>query len=106
MFLQHGKSPREAPLVVSVIRSLGGVHPPGALVQLKSGEVGVVALRSKTGTAPLVATLSNARGEPVVSTQFRESADPVFAISGALMDPTCFQRILPERVYGLLRAQP
>jgi len=41
MFQQHGKSPREAPLVVSVIRTLGGVHPPGALVQLKSGEVGV-----------------------------------------------------------------
>jgi len=106
MFQQHGKSPREAPLVVSVIRTLGGVHPPGALVQLKSGEVGVVARRSKTGTAPLVATLSNARGEPVVSTQFRESADPVFAISGALLDPTCFQRILPERVYGMLLAQP
>ena len=66
----------------------------------------MVARRSKTGTAPLVATLSNARGEPVVSTQFRESADPVFAISGALLDPTNFQRILPERVYGMLLAQP
>ncbi len=105
MFQQHGKLPREAPLAVSVIRTLGGAYPPGALVQLKSGEVGVVARRPKTGTAPLVATLSNARGEPVVGTQFRESEDPLFAITGALLDPTRFQRVLPERIYGMLPAQ-
>ena len=80
--------------------------PPGALVQLKSGEVGVVAHRLRTGTAPLVATLSNASGEPVVSTQFRDSADPVYAISGALPDLSRFQRILPERAYGMLLVQP
>lgn len=106
LFQQHGKSPREGPLSISVIRTLGGAHPPGALVQLKSGEVGVVARRPKTGTAPLVATLSNTRGEPVVGTQHHDSADPRFAISGALLDPHRFQRILPERVYGMLLAPP
>ena len=106
LFQQHGKSSREAPLAMSVIRTLGGAHPPGALVQLKSGEVGVVVRRPKTGTAPLVATLSNTRGEPVVGTQFHDSADPAFAISGALLDPQRFQRILPERVYGILLAPP
>ena len=106
MFQQHGKLPREAPLAAAVIRTLGGAHPPGALVQLKSGEVGVVARRAKTGIPPLVATLSNVRGEPVVGTQFRDSADPVFAIAGALPDPSLFQRVLPERVYGMLLAQP
>ncbi len=104
LFQQHGKSPRESPLAMSMIRTLGGAHPPGALVQLKSGEVGVVARRPKTGTAPIVATLSNPRGEPVVSTQHRDSAEPAFAILGALLDPSRFQRILPERVYGMVLA--
>ena len=106
LFLQHGKSARESPLVMSMIRTLGGPHPPGALVQLQSGEVGVVSRRPKTGTAPHVATLSNTRGEPVVGTQHRDSATPGFAVSGALPDPTRFQRILPERVYGMLLGQP
>lgn len=106
MFQQHGKLPRDAPLAASVIRTLGGAHPPGALVQLKSGEVGVVARRAKAGAALQVATLSNVRGEPVVGTQFRDLADPEFAIVGAVPDPGLFQRILPERVYGMLLAQP
>ncbi len=105
LFQQHGKSAREAPLAISVIRTLGGPHPPGALVQLKSGEVGVVARRPKTGTHPIVATLSNALGEPSTGSQQRDSADPQFAISSALLNPTRFQRILPERVYGMLMAQ-
>jgi len=106
LFLQHGKSPRESPLAASMIRTLGGAHPPGALAQLKSGEVGVVARRPKPGGAPLVATLSNTRGEPVVSTQQRDSAAPGFTISGALQDPSQFQRVLPERVYGMQLALP
>jgi len=102
MFQQHGKLLKEGPLAVSVIRTLGGAHPPGALVQLKSGEVGVVARRSKTGIAPLVATLSDIRGEPMVRTQVIDTAIQEYAISGALPDQSRFQRILPERVYGML----
>ena len=81
----------------------------GAAVELElrrrtADVVGVVARRPKTGTAPIVATLSNPRGEPVVSTQHRDSAEPAFAILGALLDPSRFQRILPERVYGMVLA--
>lgn len=79
---------------------------PGLLVQLKSGEVAVVARRAKAGTATVSATLSNPRGEPGVGTQFRDSADARFAITGALLDPARFQRILPERVCGMLLASP
>jgi HD-GYP domain-containing protein (c-di-GMP phosphodiesterase class II) len=102
LFQQHGKLEREGPLAIAVIRTLGGAYPPGALVQLKSGEVGVVARRPQTGAAPLVATLSDAHGEPIVNTRFLDSANPTFAIAGALLDPSRFQRILPERVYGIL----
>lgn len=105
LFQQHGKLPRDGPLAMAMIRSLGGAHPPGALVQLKSGEVAVVARRPKAGTAPTVATLSNPRGEPVVATLMRDTAVAEFAISGALQDSSRFQRILPERVYGMLLAE-
>ena len=88
------------PLAVSVIRTLGGVHPSGALMQFESGAVGVVVRRPKTGTAPLVATLCNARGEPVVSTQFRDSADRVFAISRALPLPSDLARASLWHVAG------
>ena len=104
LFQQHGPLPQEAPLAIAIIRTLGGAHPPGALVQLKSGEVAVVARRPRGGTAPMVATLSNTRGEPVAVTQFRDSAEPAFAIVGAPEDTSRFQRILPERVFGLLPA--
>lgn len=104
MFQQHGKSAAEAPLAMALIRSLGGAHPPGALVQLKSGEVAVVARRPRSGTAPQVATLSNTRGEPTVAMQQRDSAAAEFAISGPLQDASRFQRVLPERVYGMLLA--
>ena len=71
-----------------------------------TGEVAVVARRAKAGTATVLATLSNPRGEPVVGTHFRDSADPLYAITGGLLDPARFQRILPERVYGMLLASP
>lgn len=104
LFQQHGRSAREGPMAVSMIRTLGGAYPPGALVQLKMGEVGVVVRRAKPGAALTVAILSNAGGEPVVNTQFRELVEPQSAISGALQDSSLFQRILPERVYGILPA--
>lgn len=104
MFQQHGRSVREGPMAVSVIRTLGGAYPPGALVKLKMGEVGVVVRRAKPGAALTVATLSNAGGEPVVHTQFREFVEPQSAILGALHDSSLFQRILAERVYGILPA--
>jgi HD-GYP domain-containing protein (c-di-GMP phosphodiesterase class II) len=104
LFQQHGKHPREGPFAMAFIRSLGGPYPPGALVQLRSGEVAVVARRPASGTAPSVATLSNPRGEPVVATQLHDSAAADWAITGPLPDSSRFQRILPERIYGMLLA--
>lgn len=99
LFQQSGQSP----LAMAVIRSLGA-HPPGAIVQLASGEIAVVVRRPASGTAPLVSTLTNRKGEPISSTTKRDTAEPAFAVIGAPAKGTSLPRVLPERVYGLVPA--
>ena len=94
---------REAghPLAGALIKSVG-VHPPGELVLLHSGEVAIVTRRAAKGPAPLVASLSNRNGQPTVGTVVRDTAQPEFAIVGPCTDRARFSRVLPERVYGLI----
>jgi hypothetical protein len=89
------------PVATALIKPLG-IYPPGDLVKLRSGEVGVVMRRGSTGAAPLVATISTRQGKPSVATTQRDTSQPEFAIEGALADRASWGRILPERVYGLL----
>ena len=97
------QQPGGAPLATALIRAVG-IHPPGCLVQLASGEVAVVVRRPRSGTAPLVATLSNTQGTPVVDTHQRDTAKPEFAVQSLLADTSAFARVLPERVYGMVLA--
>jgi hypothetical protein len=90
-------------LAGTLIKSIG-VYPPGDLVALKSGEVGVVTRRAAAGRGVLVATLTDARGRPVPETHQRDTADAAFAIAGPLGDRSAFPRVLPERVFGVLPA--
>jgi hypothetical protein len=90
-------------LAGTLIKAIG-LYPPGDLVTLKSGEVGVVTRRAAAGRGVLVATLSDARGRPAAETHQRDTADAAFAITGALADRSAFPRVLPERVYGVLAA--
>ncbi len=87
------------PLAMAMIKALG-IHPPGALVTLKSGEVGVVIRRPAGSTHPSVATLSDQQGLPEIDTHRRDTAEAGYAIQGPLADATLFPRVLPERVYG------
>ena len=98
LFQQEGKSP----LAMAMIKAIG-VHPPGALVTLKSGEVAVVKRRG-TGPAPRVCTLSDARGQPSVKSRELDTAEAAFAIAGPLADASAYTRVPGERVYGLLLA--
>ena len=89
------------PLGVGMIKALG-LYPPGELVQLKSGEIGVVARRGASATTPLVASLTNAAGQPIAATSPRDTAKPEFAITGPAGERKGLSRVLPERVYGLM----
>lgn len=86
-------------LAMAVIKTLG-VHPPGALVKLQSGEIGVAIRRPARGTHPVVATLSDARGRPTAQTHRRDTAQPEYAVTGVPDSSVDFQRVVPERVYG------
>jgi len=76
------------------------VYPPGSLVLLRSGEVGVAIRRPAAGTHPLVATLSDRQGKPNGQTNRRDTAQAEFGVQGPLQDAKAFPRVLPERVYG------
>lgn len=89
------------PLAMAMIKTVG-VHPPGSLVRLKTGEIGVSIRRPAAGTHPLVATLSDTNGRPNAETHRRDTAHPAFAVVGPLQDGTAFPRVVPERVYGLI----
>lgn len=88
-------------LAMAMVKAIG-VHPPGSLVRLHSGEVAVVIRRASAGPHPIVATLSDRNGKPVGETNRRDSAQPEFAIEGAAENAVAFARVLPERVYGLI----
>jgi HD-GYP domain-containing protein (c-di-GMP phosphodiesterase class II) len=87
------------PLAMAMIKAVG-IHPPGALVQLQSGEVAVVIRRPSSGTQPFVATLSDVKGHPVTETHRRNTAEPGCGIQGPVTDTKLFSRVLPDRVYG------
>jgi HD-GYP domain-containing protein (c-di-GMP phosphodiesterase class II) len=89
------------PLSMAVIKTLG-VHPPGSLVKLHSGEIAVAIRRPAAGTHPLVATLSDRQGRPTGETHRRNTAEAGFGVETPLAPSKEFARILPERVYGLV----
>jgi HD-GYP domain-containing protein (c-di-GMP phosphodiesterase class II) len=88
-------------LAMALIKAIG-VHPPGALVNLKSGEVAVVTRRHPTGPAPQVCTLSDSHGQPSVHSTPLNSAEPQHAITGPCTLTELYPRVLPERAYGIL----
>jgi len=87
------------PLTMAMVKTIG-VHPPGSLLQLASGEVAVSIRRPAKGTQPIAATLSDRHGKPVGDTHQRDTAQAEFAVSAPLTDTKAFPRVLPERVYG------
>ncbi|HJV68052.1 HD-GYP domain-containing protein [Ideonella sp.] len=88
-------------LAAGMIKALG-LYPPGDLVQLKNGEIAVVARRGASATTPLVASLTNTAGQPIAATAHRDTAQPEFAIAGPAVERKGLSRVLPERVYGLM----
>lgn len=97
LFQQEAGSPLAGALIKAV-----GVHPPGELVQLRSGEIAIVKRRATKGPAPVVACLSKPNGQPTVDTPVRDTAQPEFAITGPFIDRARFPKVPPERVYGLI----
>jgi HD-GYP domain-containing protein (c-di-GMP phosphodiesterase class II) len=89
-----------SPLVVALIREFGPL-PPGQLVQLASGERGVVVRRGATPQTPVVVTLTDKRGMPIPASVKRDTAQAEWAVKCLESDLHLVARLPPERVYGL-----
>jgi hypothetical protein len=74
-----------SPLTLALIKAFG-VYPPGSMVRLASGELGVVVRSGEKAHLPLVATLTNAAGESTPHSVLRDSANDAHAVV-ALLSP-------------------
>lgn len=89
----------------AVIKVLG-IFPPGEVVRLANGEVGVVMRRTDNVKCPIVAAITDAAGMPTVHTEHRDTALPAFAIVETVANRALVARLPPERVYGFASAAP
>lgn len=87
------------PMSNAIIKEFG-IYPPGEVVKLANGEIGVVMRRSGNVKCPLVAAITDGTGRPTVHTPQRDTAQPEFAIVGTVQDKSLVARMPPERVYG------
>jgi HD-GYP domain-containing protein (c-di-GMP phosphodiesterase class II) len=99
MYAEGKIDPGVMALAMALIKEFG-IYPPGDLVQLKSGEMAVVVKRSANAKAPLVATLTDTQGRPIIATHRRDTADPQYAVTGAVVNKALVARLPPERVFG------
>ena len=93
---------RGNPFALALITEFG-VHPPGSLVRLHSGEVAVVVQRTADSAAPQVAVLTGRRGEPLVDPVQREASGRDHGIAGPAEAKGLRVRISPERLYAKAR---
>lgn len=92
-----------SPLAAAIVKEFG-LYPPGNFVRLESGEMAVVIRRGATAHTPTVAAITNKNGVPIVETPQRDTARPGFAIKALAFDKAMMQRLVPERLYGLVAA--
>lgn len=92
------------PLSTAVIKEFG-IYPPGDLVTLASGELGIVVQRTENARAPIVASITDTAGHPVARTLRHDTSLPAYAIVGVAHNPAMLTRLPPERLYGFAKVQ-
>ena len=90
---------RGNPFALALITEFG-VHPPGSLVRLFSGEVAVVVRRTADTSAPQVAVLAGRRGEPLDEPLLLEASGRDRGIAGPADAKALRVRISAERLYA------
>ena len=92
-----------SPLAAALIKAFG-IFPPGSIVRLASGELGLVVRNGEKAHQPRVAALTNAAGEPRLSPLMRDSTRAEHAIAALLPAHALPMRLSPEQVAGLIGA--
>jgi HD-GYP domain-containing protein (c-di-GMP phosphodiesterase class II) len=90
-----------SPLANALIKAFG-VFPPGSLVKLASGEMGLVVRNGSKAHHPIVAALTNTAGEPRVTPMVRDSSVNGHAVVALLPPHAMPMRLSEERISGLI----
>ncbi|OWQ88558.1 hypothetical protein CDN99_17065 [Roseateles aquatilis] len=91
----------QSPLASALIKSFG-IFPPGSLVRLASGEVGLVVRNGDKAHRPMVSALTNANGEPRHTPVLRDSSRDDHAVVALLPAHASPIRLSDERIASLI----
>ena len=97
-YLDENKQPDEAG--TALIKATG-ICPPGGMVQLASGEQGIVIRRGRLANQPVVAALIGKSGLPLTEPVVRNTAQPAHAIARTLAVHEVKMLVPIESVIGL-----
>lgn len=98
IFQERGKSVDPA-LAAYFIKVLG-IYPPGTLVRLNNGEIGVVSKKGEGATTPIVHALVGPRGVSLSIPARRDTANEPFTIKEALRADQADIRFSMHQVWG------
>ncbi len=90
----------ESPLAAALIKSFG-IFPPGSLVKLASGELGMVTRNGEKAHHPLVAALTDATGVPRLSPLMRDTARHGSAVVALISMQAMPMRLTDESIAEL-----
>lgn len=86
------------PFIAVLIKEVG-IYPPGSVVKLANGEVGIVFKRSNNAHTPLVLSLTNSRGTPEQKPIRRDTSRPEFKIQSVMPRDNLNIRINPASIW-------
>jgi HD-GYP domain-containing protein (c-di-GMP phosphodiesterase class II) len=93
MFMHH----RGDPATLALVKEFG-LYPPGAQVQLASGEVGVVVQRGEQAHTPWVAATASAKGGVLPRPIRRNTAQRPYSVTAVLRQGLANMRFSPEQL--------
>ena len=92
-----------SPLAGALIKAFG-IFPPGSVVRLVSGEMGIVVRNGEKAYHPHVAILTTATGEPRLSPKLADTSRDSHAVSALLPAHAMPMLISEETIAGLIAA--
>ena len=98
VYLDEFQKPDEAGS--AIIKAIG-LHPPGCLVRLRSGEVAIVLRQGKRTTEPVVASVVNAKGTVIGEPSLRNTALSQHEVTGGVAAHECKVRLNLDRLLKL-----
>ena len=81
-FVKQGQD-KANPFPAMLVKEVG-IYPPGTLVKLANGEIGVVSKRGATFKTPIVTSLINTKGLPFLEPVLRSTQEPAYGIASVL----------------------